>query len=84
VRGTLAELAATEREWLGEATLVLGPHTLVEEAESELSQQEIEAELLARLEKGAHPRDLSIEFAARLGIPRRDAYARVLSARDKR
>jgi 16S rRNA (cytidine1402-2'-O)-methyltransferase len=84
VRGTLAELAATEREWLGEATLVLGAHTLVEEPESELSHEQIEAELLGRLEKGAHPRDLSIEFAARLGIPRREAYARVLAARDKR
>lgn len=84
VRGTLAELAATEREWLGEATLVLGAHSVADEPESELSQAEVEAELLARLEKGAHPRDLSIEFAARLGIPRRDAYARVLAARDKR
>jgi len=83
VRGTLAELAAVEREWLGEATLVLGPHEVTDEPAVETSAEEIEAEILARIAKGAHPRDLATELAARLGVPRREAYARVLAARTR-
>ncbi len=81
--GTLAELAALEREWLGECTLVLGPQAeraVVREPEPE----EIDQEIVSRLAKGAHPKELATELAGRLGVPRRSAYARVLSLKDGR
>jgi 16S rRNA (cytidine1402-2'-O)-methyltransferase len=82
LRGTLSELAALERDWLGEVTLVLG--TAEQEArETAENPGETDAEIALRLTKGAHPRDLSAELAGRLGIPRRLAYARVLAVRDR-
>lgn len=82
LRGTLSELAALEREWLGEVTLVLG----AEEREGRDVAEDptvTDEEIALRLAKGAHPRDLSVELAARLGIPRRLAYARVLGVRER-
>ena len=83
LRGTLAELAAIEREWLGEITLVLGPGTSERPAEEEASPEELDAEIARRIEKGAHPKELAAEIAGRLGIPKRDAYARVLAVRGR-
>jgi len=82
LRGTLEELAALERDWLGEITLVIGegdepPAEVTEDPEA------VDQEIMRRLVKGAHPRDLSSELATRLGIPRRLAYARVLALRDR-
>jgi 16S rRNA (cytidine1402-2'-O)-methyltransferase len=82
LRGSLAELAAVEREWLGEITLVLGEQAVHAETEEPADPAEIDAEIRSRLRKGAHPKDLASELAARLGIPRRSAYARVLAVRD--
>jgi 16S rRNA (cytidine1402-2'-O)-methyltransferase len=82
LRGSLAELAALEREWLGEITLVLGEQTVRVDTEEAADPAEIDAEIQSRLQKGAHPKDLASELAARLGIPRRAAYARVLAVRD--
>lgn len=80
LRGTLGELAQLERDWLGEITLVLGAQAVVR-AERSVEPEEIDAEITSRLAKGAHPKDLATELAARLGIPRRAAYARVLAVR---
>jgi 16S rRNA (cytidine1402-2'-O)-methyltransferase len=82
LRGTLAELALLEREWLGEITLVVGA-TEERSAETPVDPIEIDREISRRLSKGAHPRELSSELAARLGVPRRIAYARVLSVRER-
>jgi 16S rRNA (cytidine1402-2'-O)-methyltransferase len=82
LRGSLAELAALEREWLGEITLVLGAQEVRVAADEVADPAEIDAEILSRLQKGAHPKELATELAARLGIPRRSAYARVLAVRD--
>jgi 16S rRNA (cytidine1402-2'-O)-methyltransferase len=81
--GTLAELALLEREWLGEITLVLGPQA--ERAVERLPEpEEVDQEITSRLAKGAHPKDLATELAGRLGVPRREAYARVLSLKPER
>lgn len=77
--GSLAELAALEREWLGEVTLVVARGSGPKEESAEPA--DVDAEITQRLEKGAHPRDLAIELARRLGIPRRAAYQRVLAIR---
>jgi 16S rRNA (cytidine1402-2'-O)-methyltransferase len=82
LRGSLAELAGLEREWLGEITLVLGAQVEREEDELVPDPAAIDAEIASRLQKGAHPKDLATEFAARLKIPRRSAYARVLALRE--
>ena len=81
--GTLAELAALERDWLGEITLVIGPQAerAVERAPE---PEEIDQEITSRLAKGAHPKDLATELAGRLGVPRRAAYARVLALKPER
>jgi hypothetical protein len=68
---------------LGEITLVLGPGSPVEEPAVEVSPEELDAELALRIEKGAHPKSIAAELAARLGIPKRAAYARVLAIRGR-
>jgi 16S rRNA (cytidine1402-2'-O)-methyltransferase len=82
LRGTVSELAAIERDWLGEVTLVLGA-TEREARDVPFDPTETDGEIARQLAKGAHPRDLSAELAGRLGIPRRLAYARVLAVRDR-
>jgi 16S rRNA (cytidine1402-2'-O)-methyltransferase len=82
LRGTLSELAAIERDWLGEVTLVLGAAGR-EARDVAFDPAETDEEIARLLAKGAHPRDLSAELAGRLGIPRRLAYARVLAVRDR-
>jgi 16S rRNA (cytidine1402-2'-O)-methyltransferase len=77
VHATLGELALLEREWLGEVTLVVQAGTGAPKAETE-DPAELDREIVQRLAKGAHPRELSSELARRLGIPRRAAYRRVL------
>lgn len=79
--GTLAELAAVEREWLGEVTLVLGAsHRPEAPAEAPL---DLDAEIERRLAKGAHAKELASELAERFGMPRRVMYARVLGVRER-
>lgn len=80
LRGTLGALAALERAWLGEITLVLGAHATAP-AEAAPDPAEIDAEIASRLAQGTSPKDLAGELAARLRIPRRTAYARVLAVR---
>jgi 16S rRNA (cytidine1402-2'-O)-methyltransferase len=79
--GTLEELAALERDWLGEVTLVLGaserPEKKVEEP------LDLDAEIERRLAKGAHAKELAGELAERFGLPRRAMYSRVLGVRER-
>lgn len=82
IHATLGELAALEREWLGEVTLV------VKESSGETNVRapepaDVDREISERLAKGIHPRDLSVELARRLGIPRRSAYERIVLVRGK-
>lgn len=74
LRGTVAELAATPREWLGEITVVLGPWESRHEATEEQIDQRIDEELAT----GAHTRRVAEKVAAWSGRPRREIYARVL------
>jgi 16S rRNA (cytidine1402-2'-O)-methyltransferase len=82
LRGTLSELAAIDREWLGEITLVVGAGDEPAPTREE-DPEDIDREISRRLAKGAHPKDLSSELATRLGVPRRVAYARVLAVRER-
>jgi 16S rRNA (cytidine1402-2'-O)-methyltransferase len=78
----LGELAALEREWLGEVTIVIEASSGAGERESD-EPVDVDREIAGRLAKGESPRDLSIELARRLGVPRRSAYERILVVRGK-
>ena len=75
VRGTLAELAALDRDWRGELTLVLGPS---QHREREIDDGALDARIAERLAEGASAKDVASELAAWSGRPRRDVYARAL------
>lgn len=78
----VGELAALEREWLGEVTLVVEESSRATDAPSD-EPADVDREIAERLAKGESPRDLSIELAHRLAVPRRSAYERVLLVRGK-
>jgi 16S rRNA (cytidine1402-2'-O)-methyltransferase len=77
VRGTLAELAALERGWRGEITLVLGPRPEIEPAP--LADEALDALVDEALARGLKAKAAADEVAMRSGLSRRDAYARVLA-----
>jgi 16S rRNA (cytidine1402-2'-O)-methyltransferase len=74
LRGSLRELAALEREWLGEITLLVEGRSEDELARSALSPEAIEAEIKDRLAAGESTRDVADDMAARLGRSRRELY----------
>lgn len=76
VRGTLTELAADEREWLGEITVVLGPAPARDDVASDA---DVDAWIDAGLAEGTRASDVARIVAARSGRPKREIYARVLS-----
>ena len=79
LRGPLSELAALEREWLGEITLVLGPAE--PDAGPALSEEEIDARIDQELARGRRPKHIAEELAVELGAPRREIYARIVARR---
>ncbi|APR84963.1 rRNA small subunit methyltransferase I [Minicystis rosea] len=79
VRGTLADLAALDRTWLGEITLVLGPAPAV--AAEGVSDEEIDRRIDEGLARGRRAKDLAEEIALETSRPRRDVYARIVARR---
>ncbi len=77
-RGSLAQLALLDREWLGEVVLVLGPH---EPPAQGASDEEVDRWIDEALGRGASAKDAAQRVAARSGRPRREVYARVLARR---
>lgn len=79
VRGSLPELAAVEREWIGEAVVLVAPA----EAAAEASDEEITAALAEALASSS-VKDASRAVAERLGVAKGRAYdlALKLKARD--
>ncbi|HEV8245664.1 MAG TPA: 16S rRNA (cytidine(1402)-2'-O)-methyltransferase [Polyangiaceae bacterium] len=75
VRGTLTELAASEREWLGEITVVIDAAPS-EGAETEPDLEAIDSEIEARLATGEHTRDIAAALAEHSGLTRRELYER--------
>ncbi len=78
LRGTLRELAAIEREWLGEITLVIAGAGDDELSARAPSAEAIDAEISARLAAGETTRDVADDMAERLGLSRRGLYERAL------
>jgi 16S rRNA (cytidine1402-2'-O)-methyltransferase len=76
-RGTLAELAADEREWVGEVVIVLGPHE-PGAREALIDDAALDARIDEALEKGEHARTVAERLAAWSGRPKRAVYERVV------
>jgi 16S rRNA (cytidine1402-2'-O)-methyltransferase len=77
IRGTLAEVASTTREWLGEITIVLAPD---EEAgkSREVTDEEIDGRIDADLALGHPVKTVAQRVAAWSGRPRREIYERAV------
>ncbi len=82
VRGSLQDLAALDRQWVGEITIVMGPW--LEEPPAEVSDEAIDARIDEELDAGTHTRTIASKVAAWSGRDRRSVYARVVERRDAR
>jgi 16S rRNA (cytidine1402-2'-O)-methyltransferase len=78
VRGTMDELATllSERELLGEVTIVIGPQESV--GTPEMSDEDLDKLIDAELGRGRRPRDVADEVALVSGRKKRDVYTRVI------
>jgi 16S rRNA (cytidine1402-2'-O)-methyltransferase len=83
IHAPLGELAALDREWLGEVTLVVEEGAGPTKAEVR-EPADLDQEIAQKLSKGEHPRDLAIELARQAGVSRRTAYQRVILVKDRR
>jgi 16S rRNA (cytidine1402-2'-O)-methyltransferase len=83
VRGTCAELARDEREWLGEIALVLGAHA-PESREATVGDEALDARIDEALGRGEHARTIADKLAAWSGRPKRAVYERVVTRKGKR
>jgi 16S rRNA (cytidine1402-2'-O)-methyltransferase len=82
VRGTVAEVAAAPRDWMGEITLVLGPDAEAG-AGAKLADAEVDARIDAELARGQSVKDIAQRVAAWSGRSRREIYERVVSAKSR-
>jgi 16S rRNA (cytidine1402-2'-O)-methyltransferase len=80
VRGTLAELAAMSREWVGEITVVLGPDSAARADES-VTDEELDRRIDDEIARGTPSKSIAERLSAWSGRPRRDVYERVVRRR---
>jgi 16S rRNA (cytidine1402-2'-O)-methyltransferase len=80
LRGSLRDLAAVEREWLGEIVLVLGE--AAERPVAGSSDEEIRHRARALVESGASVRAVADHLAEITGRSRREVYGLVLEVKD--
>ncbi len=80
IRGSLRELADQQREWLGEAVLVLGEAAPQPAPGS--SDQELREQARALVASGASVRAVADHLSAISGRARREVYALVLEVKD--
>ncbi len=81
-RGTLEELAALDREWIGEVVIVMGAHEPQSRME-EITDAAIDARIDEELAKGLHAKSISERIAAWSGRPKREMYGRVLERKPR-
>jgi 16S rRNA (cytidine1402-2'-O)-methyltransferase len=81
VRGSLGELAAAPRAWIGEVAIVLGPHDPGSHAAA-IDDAAIDAKIDDELRTGAHAKVIAERVAAWSGRPKRDIYQRVVKRRE--
>jgi 16S rRNA (cytidine1402-2'-O)-methyltransferase len=83
VRGTCAELADDDREWRGEAAIVLGAHR-PEERTARIDDAALDARIDHELAQETHARTIAERLAAWSGRPKRQIYERVVRRRAAR
>jgi 16S rRNA (cytidine1402-2'-O)-methyltransferase len=81
-RGTCAELAAEEREWVGEVAIVLGAHA-PQDREAWVDDAALDARIDEAAGRGEHARSAAVRLAAWSGRPRREVYERVVARRTR-
>ena len=81
VRGTVAELAATERQWRGEITVVLGAQSLA--STSGLTLKQLDCRIDDLLADGMRPRDVAKALALESELSASEVYRRVTERREK-
>jgi 16S rRNA (cytidine1402-2'-O)-methyltransferase len=84
LRGTVAEIAAREsdREWLGEVTLVLGADSEAG-AGAKIDDERVEARIREELARGETAKTVAQRVAAWAGRSRREIYERVLDVKGR-
>jgi 16S rRNA (cytidine1402-2'-O)-methyltransferase len=82
VRGTCADLAADEREWIGEIALVLGPHDPATRTDT-IDDAALDARIDEALARGEHPRTAADRLSAWSGRRKRDVYERIVARRPR-
>ncbi len=80
LHGSLLDLAALDREWLGEVVVVLGPHVPEERLEA-IDDNALDARIDG--EPSVHVRTLADRLAAWSGRPKRDVYERIVGRRKR-
>ena len=80
VRGTLDELAASNRTWKGEIAIVLGPYDPAERSDR-VDDAALDAEIERAVATGERPKAIAERLAAWSGRTRREIYSKVLLAR---
>jgi 16S rRNA (cytidine1402-2'-O)-methyltransferase len=83
VRGTCAELAADDREWRGEAAIVLGTHR-PDERTTHIDDAALDARIDSELANGEHARTIAERLAAWSGRTKRQIYERVIQRKAAR
>ena len=82
IRGTLEEIAAEERTWVGEVTLVLGVWQATEATLPDDDQ--VDARIDEELAKEGHAKTIAERVSAWSGRPRREVYERVVRRKQER
>ena len=81
VRGSLREVAAEERAWIGEITIVLG-EAGAEPAGPAVDDAEIDRRIDAALAANRRAKDIAEELALVLHVSKKDVYDRVVRRRE--
>ncbi len=82
LRGTLAELAALDHEWIGEVAIVLGAYD-ANERTAAVSDDALDLRIDEELAAGGHAKTIAEKLSAWCGRPKRAVYERVLERRGR-
>jgi 16S rRNA (cytidine1402-2'-O)-methyltransferase len=80
--GTLTELAAIDREWLGEIVILLAPWN-AKAREDDVTDEALDARIDALYSKGERAKRISELLAAWCGRPKRELYERVVARKPR-